>query len=158
MSLRFFCATLVVAGFGLPAAAELPGAPQPVTGSLLDTPQLALEGRWSVVMAHGADSSDTGGDSANGGRGDETKLSKETLVITSASDGGLQGGFMGAPFGESATRKDGGSIVFFTTTQASGNPVYHSGRITKGLLSGQSYFTGRKELLLWRGTREAEQE
>lgn len=142
MPARFFYAIAAASLFVYPVAAELPGAPKPVEGSLLDAPAATLEGRWTVMIDYGA------------GR-EDTEQTAETLVITSASDGGLQGGFMGAPFGESATRKDGSSTIFFTQTDNGSGPVFHSGRITKSSVSGQSYFSARKELLVWRGVREA---
>lgn len=142
MSARICLAIAAASLFGYPAAAQLPSAPQPVAGSLLDAPTATLEGRWTVMIDYGA------------GRGDAEQTA-ETLIITSASDGGLQGGFMGAPFGESAMRKDGSSTVFFTQTDNGSGPVFHSGRITGASVTGQSYFSGRKELLVWRGVREA---
>ncbi|MEM7570270.1 MAG: hypothetical protein AAF337_10785 [Pseudomonadota bacterium] len=122
-----------------PVAADLPGAPKPVAGSLLDTKieNTAFQGRWSVTMLHGED--------------EEPVI--EELVISSASPSNLQGGFLGAAFSESAMRQVGKSIIFHAQTDDGTGPVYHSGRMTGTFIQGQSYFSGRGELLPWTGEK-----
>ncbi|MEO0411013.1 MAG: hypothetical protein AAF221_04120 [Pseudomonadota bacterium] len=120
-----------------PTYAELPGAPKPVAGSLLDAPESAsdLAGRWSITMLHG----------------NEGEPTQEELVISSASPGNIQGGFLGAPFGQSAMRAVGKTTVFYAQTDDGTGPVYHSGRLVDGVVTGQSYFSNRKELQIWQG-------
>lgn len=134
------CALLLL---HVPAHADLPSAPKPVAGSLLDAPKSAsaLTGRWSITMLHG----------------NEGEATQEELVISSASQGNLQGGFLGAPFGQSAMRTQGNTTIFYAQTDDGTGPVYHSGRVTGSSITGQSYFTGSEELLPWRGVRAGEE-
>ncbi|MEM9287568.1 MAG: hypothetical protein AAGA36_04465 [Pseudomonadota bacterium] len=131
------CFALCFFAFASPCAAQLPEAPKPVEGSLLDRNAADVAGTWRVALDYD----------------DGSEPMEEELVISSASGANMQGGFLGSIFVQSALRKQGQDMVFFATTDDADGPVYHSGRFQGDVIQGQSYFSGRALLLPWTGYR-----
>lgn len=141
MHLRLVLAACLATGFAVPAKADLPGAPKPVPGSLLDGDVEAadIEGRWAIVLLQGNDN--------------EPVVAQ--LVISSMSASTMQGGFLGAPFQTTAVRAVGKDVIFYAETSDGTGDIIHTGRITGDQITGQSYYTERNQLIPWSGNRLA---
>jgi hypothetical protein len=116
------------AGFGRDAVTA--------AGRVAVTPE-ALSGTWNVALRF---------DPA-------APPSATTMQVSSITDGMARGTFYGSAFDNARVTMDGSDVIFTATTADQSGQYIHSGRLRRGVITGQTLSVGRNFLMPWTATK-----